>query len=169
MISSVLSNKAVLILANPYFDSSSLLLIIPFLLLFSWIHCSAWSWILVLKYFWPPSKWGKVHEPQKLVTTILWTRILHRTYSIITSPGHWVLAGLHVMSLNVMTSNNDCNLIPAIGMLGASKILFLLYCSINCNLRVEDRTPTLSSMTSDATHWATELLTMLPKCLILVS
>ena len=40
-----------------------------------------WSWRLVLKYFWPPSKWGKVHAPQKLVTTILWTDILHGTLS----------------------------------------------------------------------------------------
>ena len=54
-------------------------------------------------------------------------------------PAHFMkpLGGLHVMSFNVMTSNNDCNLIPLVGMLGASKVYIMLDCNFSCNLRTE--------------------------------
>ena len=67
----------------------------------------------------------------------------HENYSIITSPWPiWVLAGLHVMSFNVMTSNNDCNLIPQVGLVGASKV-FNARLKFSCNLRKKVWTPAL--------------------------
>ena len=81
----------------------------------------------VVKYFWTPTKWSKVRAPEKFVTTVSWTRILHGTYSIFTSPLAYLSVGRFLfMSSNVMTSNNDCYFIPTVGMLGASKIAILI-------------------------------------------
>ena len=46
----------------------------------------------------------------------------------------WVLADLYIMPFNDITSNNDCNLIPPVGKLGASN-MFNVHCSmLDCNL-----------------------------------
>jgi len=81
----------------------------------------------VVKYFWTPTKWSKVRAPEKFFTTVSWTRILHGTYSIFTSPLAYLSVGRFLfMSSNVMTSNNDCYFIPTVEMLGASKIAILI-------------------------------------------
>ena len=38
---------------------------------------------------------------------------------LLPHPGHRVLAGLYVMSVNAMTPDNDCNSIPPVSMLEA--------------------------------------------------
>ena len=92
----------------------------------------------VVKYFWTPTKWSKVRAPEKFVTTVSWTRILHGTYSIFTSPLAYLSVGRFLfMSSNVMTSNNDCYFIPTVGMLGASKIAILIWIAIS-GVRTED-------------------------------
>ena len=92
----------------------------------------------VVKYFWTPTKWSKVRAPEKFVTTVSWTRILHGTYSIFTSPLAYLSVGRFLfMSSNVMTSNNDCYFIPTVGMLGASKIAILIWIAISW-VRTED-------------------------------
>ena len=69
---------------------------------------------------------------EKFVSTVSWTPILHE---IITSSWPiWVLADLYIMPFNGITSNNDCNLIPPVGKLGASN-MFNVHCSmLDCNL-----------------------------------
>ena len=92
----------------------------------------------VVKYFWTPTKWSKVRAPEKFFTTVSWTRILHGTYSIFTSPLAYLSVGRFLfMSSNVMTSNNDCYFIPTVGMLGASKIAILIWIAIS-GVRTED-------------------------------
>jgi len=82
------------------------------------------------------TEWGEVRTPEKFNTTISWTRILHRTYLIINSSlPIQVLATWHVMSFNVMTYENDYNLIPSVVMLGSSKMFIAIDCNFSCNLK----------------------------------
>ena len=51
--------------------------------------------------------------------------MFHRNYSIINNditPADLSISRLACLSFNVITSDNDCNSLPSVGMLGASKM-----------------------------------------------
>ena len=59
----------------------------------------------------------------KIIYNYLWTRYFLEPTQLLPHPGLLTLAGLNFMSLNVMTSDNDSNLIPSVGVLEASEML----------------------------------------------
>ena len=98
----------------------------------------------VVKYFWTPTKWSKVRAPEKFVTTVSWTRILHGTYLIFTSPLAYLSVGRFLF---YVIQRNDLQ----------QRLLF--YTNVwnarskqNCNLRSQDRGLCICSVISDATH-----------------
>ena len=78
----------------------------------------------VAKYFWPLPKWSKVDAAQKFVTIVCGPATSRNLLNYYLTLAYWVLAGLHFMSFNVMTSDNDCDLVPSVGVLESSKMLF---------------------------------------------
>ena len=63
-----------------------------------------------------PTEWVKVHAPQKWsflqLSVDLQSAYFMEPTQLLPHTGHWVLAGLHAKSFNVMTPDNDCNSIP---------------------------------------------------------
>ena len=69
-----------------------------------------------LKFFWHQLKGSR---PSEVIYNCMLPAYFVEPTQLLPHSGHWVLSGLHVMSFNVMTTDNDCNSIPSAIMLEA--------------------------------------------------